>query len=195
MALPDPLPPTAGCQRAKWLPRREDRQVYLDEFREFAAEQARVDLFDQVEDCAGDKAYDKAAEVDAPVDLRVGDGKRDVQSDIDREEVRIEAGLAEDPQAKQRSQNTRRRARGADREIGACKSEIADDRAEDHRTEIDDQEIQRADALFEMRTPQHEAEHVHREMDEVEMQKSVSDQTPVFVPRQRGRIHRAVAVQ
>ena len=72
---------------------------------------------------------------------------------------------------------------------------IADDGAEHHRAEIDDEEIGRSHSPLEMSAPQHEAQHVHGEVDEVDMQEAIGEQAPVLMPRDCARIHAAIAIQ
>src|SRR5260370_727235 len=69
--------------------------------------------------------------MDAPVDARIANRKRDVQPDIDGEEVSLQVDLAKDPQTQQRAQKARCRAGGADGQIRGRVDEVADHRAED----------------------------------------------------------------
>jgi hypothetical protein len=121
--------------------------------------------------------------------------KATFKSDVDREEVEPEVELPENPQAHQRAQDARRGTRRANGQIGCGMDCVADDGAEHHRAEIDDEEVGRSDPPFEMSAPEHETQHVGRKVDEIDMQEAMGDQPPIFMPRQRGRIHATIAKQ
>src|SRR5215510_3353094 len=130
-----------------------------------------------------------------PVNPRSAYGDHDIQSDIDDKEVPRQVDLAENPQAQQRAEDCRYRARCADREVRAGMHKVADDPAEDEAAEINQGEIERLHAPFQQSTPQDEAKHVCEQVNGTAMEESMGDQPPIFMAIECLGVHRAVSKQ
>ena len=197
--LPTGSPHRNGLGRTAPGPQRhhagKQGQIDLHGFGKFAAEHPNIGLFDQIQHGTGDQPGRKTAKMDGPVDPRIAECKGNVQSDIDREEIESDVELAENPKAQQRPEDARRGTGRADRQIGRGMDAVADDCAQHHGAKIDEEEIGRSDPSLEMPAPQDQAQHVHGEVDEIDMQEAIGDEAPVFVPRDRGRVHAAVTIQ
>src|SRR5262245_40555996 len=108
-----------------------DEGVHFHEFWKFAAEQPRIDLLDDIEARTTGHTRNKSAEMCPPIDPRRTCGEGDIQANIDGKEIPRQVDLAENPQAQQRAQHSRDRARRADREVGSMMSDIATNRRHD----------------------------------------------------------------
>src|SRR5262245_47622953 len=130
-----------------------------------------------------------------PVNTRSAHGYHDIQSDIDDKEIPRQIDFSENPQAQQRAQDCRYRARCADREVWAGMRNVADDPTEDEAAEINQGEIERLHPPFQKSAPKYQAKHVSEQVNGIGMKKPIRDEPPIFMAVERLGIHRAVPKQ